>query len=130
MRALTYNGRPDLSVTIAENKTYPSFGYMIENDATTIWELWNGNTAPPKMNSGNHVMLLGDFVVWLYEDIAGIATDPEHPAFKNIIMKPQPSGDLTFVYASYTSMYGLIKSNWKVESGINLPARKEILLGC
>ncbi len=115
MRALTYNGRPDLAVTIAENKTYPSFGYMIENDATTIWELWNGNTAPPKMNSGNHVMLLGDFVVWLYEDIAGIATDPEHPAFKNIIMKPQPSGDLTFVDASYTSMYGLIKSNWKVE---------------
>lgn len=32
---------------------------MIENGATTIWELWNGNTADPAMNSANHVMLLG-----------------------------------------------------------------------
>ncbi|MFR5959193.1 MAG: hypothetical protein ACLUHA_07220 [Bacteroides stercoris] len=25
---------------------------------TTIWELWNGDTANPAMNSRNHVMLL------------------------------------------------------------------------
>ncbi len=115
MRTLTDNGKQELALTIAENKTYPGFGYMIENGATTIWELWNGNTAPPKMNSANHVMLLGDFIVWLFEDIAGIATDPAKPAFKNIIMKPQPSGNLTFADASYNSMYGMIKSNWKVE---------------
>jgi alpha-L-rhamnosidase len=117
MRVLTRNGRPDLALAIAGNTTYPSFGYMIENGATTIWELWNGNTAPPKMNSHNHVMLLGDFVVWLYEDIAGIAADPEQPSYKKIIMKPYPAGDLKFAEASYLSMYGLIKSNWKTGEG-------------
>ena len=69
MRTLTDNGRPDLAYTIATNKDYPSWGYMIENGATTIWELWNGMTAEPSMNSGNHVMLLGDLMVWYYESI-------------------------------------------------------------
>ncbi len=39
---------------------------MISQDATTIWELWNGNTADPTMNSHNHVMLVGDLVIWFY----------------------------------------------------------------
>ena len=115
MRTLTNNGRPDLALKIAENTTYPSLGYMIENGATTIWELWNGNTAPPKMNSGNHVMLLGDFIAWLYNDVAGIAADPGNPGYKNIIMKPYPVDDMKFAEASYLSMYGLVKSKWQTE---------------
>ncbi|HEY5345424.1 MAG TPA: family 78 glycoside hydrolase catalytic domain, partial [Verrucomicrobiae bacterium] len=94
-RVLSDNGRADLCYTIASQKTYPSWGYMVSQGATTIWELWNGNTADPTMNSGNHVMLIGDLVVWFYEDLAGIA--PASPGFKIIVMKPMPVGDLTFV---------------------------------
>lgn len=61
---------------------------MISQGATTIWELWNGNTADPSMNSGNHVMLLGDLLVWYYEDLAGIKSDEVKTAFKKIIMRP------------------------------------------
>ena len=43
---------------------------MIKKGATTIWELWNGDTANPAMNSRNHVMLLGDLLIWFYEDLA------------------------------------------------------------
>jgi alpha-L-rhamnosidase len=111
-RVLTANGRPDLVYRIAAQRDYPSWGYMIENGATTIWELWNGNTADPTMNSGNHVMLVGDYVVWLYEDLAGIKTDVTQPGFKHIIMKPIPVDGLTFVKASHESPYGLISSEW------------------
>ena len=45
---------------------------MTENGATTIWELWNGDKASPKMNSGNHVMLLGDLLTWAYQYLGGI----------------------------------------------------------
>ena len=62
-RVLTANGRADLVLTIAQQRDYPGWGYMVEHGATTIWELWNGNTADPAMNSGNHVMLVGDLVV-------------------------------------------------------------------
>ncbi len=112
MRTLTDNGRPDLALRFAENTTYPSWGYMIGEGATTIWELWNGNTADPGMNSRNHVMLLGDFVVWLYQDLAGIKSDPADPGYKHIVMKPHPIGDLKFVKASYLSPYGPVASEW------------------
>ncbi len=116
MRTLTKNGYGDLAYTLASQKTYPSWGYMIEQGATTIWELWNGDYAKDWMNSGNHVMLLGDLIIWFYEDLAGIKTDPNTPAFKHIIMKPNIVGDLTNVTASYNSIYGEIKSAWKIKN--------------
>ncbi len=60
MRTLSDNGRPDVAYKIATQTTYPGWGYMVEKGATTIWELWNGDTADPAMNSGNHVMQVGD----------------------------------------------------------------------
>lgn len=112
MRGLTDFGHADIAYTLASNKTYPSWGYMADNGATTIWELWNGNTASPQMNSQNHVMLLGDLVIWLYEDLAGIQSDNKEVAFKKVIMKPQMVDGLNTVTASYRSIYGLIVSEW------------------
>jgi alpha-L-rhamnosidase len=118
MRVLTAGGRADLAYTIATQKTYPSWGYMVEKGATTIWELWNGNTADPAMNSGNHVMLVGDLGIWLYESLAGIKPDPEQPGFRHIIMRPEPVGDLQFVKGSHRSPYGLIASDWQKQGGV------------
>ena len=117
MRVLTEGGRADLAYTIAAQKTYPSWGYMVEKGATTIWELWNGDTADPAMNSGNHVMLVGDLGIWLYENLAGIKSDPEQPGFKHILMKPEPVGDLQFVRATHQSPYGRIVSHWQRADG-------------
>ncbi len=79
------------------------------------------------MNSGNHVMLVGDLVIWFYEYLAGIAADPEQPGFKHIVMKPHPVGDLKFAQASHRSPYGLIVSDWRKAGGkfdwrIEIPA--------
>jgi alpha-L-rhamnosidase len=117
MRTLTDNGRADLAYEIATQKTYPGWGYMVEQGATTIWELWNGNTADPAMNSGNHVMQIGDLAVWMYEYLAGIRSDPEKPGFQHILIHPYPAGDLTSVKASHKSMYGLISASWKKDNG-------------
>jgi alpha-L-rhamnosidase len=89
---------------------------MFENNATTIWELWNGNTADPGMNSQNHVMLLGDAIVWLYEYLAGIQNSASCDGFKKITMKPYPIQGLDFVKASYHSVKGDIKSAWHKEN--------------
>jgi alpha-L-rhamnosidase len=114
MKGLADNGRPDLAYILATNRDYPSWGYQIEHGATTIWELWNGDKARPDMNSGNHVMLLGDVITWMYENVGGIAADPSTPGFKKIIMKPDLTDKLTFVKASHKSLYGTISSEWKL----------------
>ena len=117
MRGLSRYGRPDLALTLATNRTYPSWGYMIDRGATTIWELWNGDTADPAMNSGNHLMQLGDLIAWDWENLAGIQADPAAPGFKHILMKPDFPQGLEWVDASYESMYGTIGSHWKRTGG-------------
>jgi len=111
MRGLTEYGRPDLAFRIADNRDYPSWGYMVERGATTIWELWNGDSANPAMNSQNHIMLLGDLLTWFYEDLAGIA--PASPGFKTIRMRPSFPVGLDHVQASYHTPYGMVSSEWK-----------------
>jgi alpha-L-rhamnosidase len=117
MRALSDNGRADLAYTIATQKDYPGWGYMVSRGATTIWELWNGDTAAPTMSSGNHTMLMGDLVVWLYEYLAGIAPDDAQPGFRRLVMKPYPVPGLDFVKASHRSPYGEIRSAWRKGAG-------------
>ncbi|MEJ2614619.1 MAG: FN3 associated domain-containing protein [Ignavibacteriaceae bacterium] len=137
MRTLNQNGRPDLAYTTLTRNTYPSFGYMIKKGATTIWELWNGDTGDPSMNSQNHVMLTGDILTWMYEDLAGIKSDEKLPGFKKIIMNPQILSDMKFVNTSHESPYGHIGSYlkqqnhrliWKVDIPVNSTA--DIYLPC
>ena len=119
MHTLSDMGRTDVAWLLATNKAYPSWGYMAENGATTTWELWNGNTASPKMNSGNHVMLLGDLVSWIYQDLGGINSDPDNPGYKHIILKPDFSVDeIDDISTSYKSIYGNIQSKWKKQNGM------------
>ena len=111
MRCLTEYGHGDLALKIASNDTYPSWGYMVRSGATTIWELWNGNTADPAMNSGNHVMLLGDLILWEYEYLGGIRA--MEPGYSKIQLKPYPIEGLDFVNCAYNSVSGRIESSWK-----------------
>ena len=115
MRGLTEHGRKDLAYKIVTNEDYPSWGYMINKGATTIWELWNGDTADPAMNSANHVMLLGDLLIWYYEDLAGIKCADGYTGFKKIEMAPIFPDGLNHVDASYKSVYGKIESEWTRE---------------
>lgn len=111
MRTLSDIGRSDLAWFIATQSSYPSWGYMAEHGATTIWELWNGDTANPSMNSGNHVMLLGDLLTWCFERVAGIQQRSE--GYRNIVLKPDFSiQDLSHLETSFDSPFGRIESRW------------------
>lgn len=133
MRGLTKYGGLELAYKIVMNDTYPSWGYMIKQGATTIWELWNGDTANPSMNSRNHVMLLGDLLIWFYEDLAGIKNAPSSIGFKKILMEPVFPEKLTNVNASHISPYGMIESCWKrtdndLEWDVTIPANTTAII--
>ena len=128
LRELSRRGHADVAYLLATNKTYPSWGYMVEKGATTIWELWNGDTANPEMNSGNHVMLLGDLLPWCFNNLAGIRADRWKSGYKHIVFQPAfEIQELSNVDASYMSIYGKIISRWTktpthLEWDIELPA--------
>ena len=122
LRGLSDNGFSDIAYMIATQHSYPSWGYMAENGATTIWELWNGDKASPKMNSGNHVMLLGDLITWCYQYLGGIrpagsgspAGSGLPAAYKRFRLQPAfDIQDCSYANVSYISPYGKIVSHWK-----------------
>jgi alpha-L-rhamnosidase len=116
---LTKYGRPDLAYRIVTQTTYPSWGYMIKEGATTIWERWE-YMAGKGMNSHNHIMF-GTVDTWFYRVLAGINQDVSAPSFKKIVIKPYIPADLNFASASVKTIRGLVSSSWKKErNGLTL----------
>ena len=106
LHALTDNGRIDVAYRIATQTTPPSYGAWVSQGATTLWEDWQDGY------SRNHIMF-GDISAWFYQALAGINIDPEQPAFKHFVVRPQPVGDLTWVRAKHQSAYGPIAVSWQ-----------------
>jgi alpha-L-rhamnosidase len=115
---LSSNGRSDVAYKLLFQNTFPSWAYMIEHGATTMWERWNSDQMMdhPDMNSFNHYAY-GSLAEWLYRYAAGIDFDPDDPGFHHIILHPQFDRKLGSVEASYDSQSGTIVSNWKVNAG-------------
>jgi alpha-L-rhamnosidase len=121
MELLTSQGNPDLAYDIAVQTTYPSWGYMIENGATTLWELWQLRQGP-SMNSHNHPMF-GSVGSWLYKALAGISLAPESVGFEKIRIAPQMVRDLRHAVGSVRTERGTISSSWsRTERSVNLEA--------
>ncbi|MBR3440184.1 MAG: alpha-L-rhamnosidase N-terminal domain-containing protein [Bacteroidales bacterium] len=98
---LAMNGMGDVAYTIMNQRDFPSFGWWIEQGATTSWEQWNGK------DSRNHPMF-GGGLTWFSNMLAGVVTDPEKPGFKHFIVRPMPVKDLPEVNYSTQTPYGTV----------------------
>jgi alpha-L-rhamnosidase len=116
MIELSNSGHSDVAYRLLLQNTYPSWGYMIEHGATTMWERWNGDQmmGDPSMNSYNHYAY-GAVAEWLYRYAAGIDEWNDDPGFHRIVLHPQFDSTLGEAKATYDSSYGTITSNWKVD---------------
>jgi len=110
--ALGQYGHGETAHALLHNTTYPSIGYLFSLGATTLWESWEKNGG-----SLNHPMQ-GGFSVWFYQGIAGIYPDPADTGFRHVILKAPVKGSLSFARASCRSLYGIIKSDWKINGNI------------
>jgi alpha-L-rhamnosidase len=110
---LTRAGRSDLAYELATQTTYPSWGYMISNGATTLWELWQNKTGP-SMNSHNHPMF-GSVGAWFYQALGGI--NAETPGYGKIRIQPQMARDLDWASASVETVRGTVTCSWRRSPG-------------
>ena len=118
-KILSAHGYDDLAFMLLTRKTYPSWLYPVTQGATTIWERWDGQKPDGSfqdvgMNSFNHYAY-GAIGEWLYRHVAGMDIDPGMPGYKHILLAPHPGGGLTNANAEFTSLYGKVKSSWKIE---------------
>lgn len=115
---LSRHGMQDDAYQLLMQKDYPSWLYPVTKGATTIWEHWDGikedgSFWSSDMNSFNHYAYgaVGD---WLYRSVAGIQTVEEAPGYKRIVIAPQPGGGLTFAEGSIETLYGQVRSAWRL----------------
>jgi alpha-L-rhamnosidase len=123
-------GEHDLAVRHFQSRKFPSWGYEVEQGATTIWERWNsytkengfGGKQNAQMNSFSHYAF-GAVCEWMFFRLAGI--DSDAPGYKRILLRPSPpSSDsnpartpINEVKAYYDSIHGRIESEWTLKDG-------------
>ena len=113
---LSEHGYTDLAYELLLQESFPSWLYPINKGATTIWERWDGikpdgSFQDVKANSFNHYAY-GAIGEWMYGVITGIKADEVIPAYKRFKIEPQLSHSLKEAKASFSSPYGVIRSEW------------------
>lgn len=121
-------GHHDLAVHLLQSREFPSWGYEIEQGATTIWERWDSYTKEDgfgrhnaSMNSFSHYAF-GAVCEWMFRGLAGI--DTQSPGFQQLRIHPQPptAGSnpqhepIHWVRAHYDSIHGRVAVAWKQEA--------------
>ena len=101
---------------MVSKRDYPSWGFMLDLGATTIWEDWSGGMS----HIHDTLISVGS---WFIQGIGGIRIDEKSPGFRHFLIKPGVVGDLTFARARYRSPYGTIASNWRLQARGASPGR-------
>ena len=122
-------GKEDLAWRLISQTEYPSWGFMLVNGATTVWERWEklgANDFMAEMAAMNHPMN-GSAVVSLYKYLAGILPDENRPGFKNIIFRPAFPKEAPGAAAQIETASGKVESRWMRKDGgidwqITIPA--------
>ena len=134
LQELTKNGHTKLAYDLLLNTGMPSWGYQIDNGATTTWERWNSNEKmdDPQMNSYNHYAY-GAVADWIYRFAAGVDATPLDAGFHTVVLHPVFDARLSPLEFKYQSSHGEIDSAWTVkgntvEWNLTLPANTTGLL--
>ena len=102
------NGLVDLAYKLMDQRDFPSFGWWIEQGATTTWENWDGR------DSRNHPMF-GGGLGWYYRDLAGLRC--KEPGFKTFDIRPVIPQGLEWVEYTHNTTYGKIAIKWEKKAG-------------
>ena len=106
LKYLTQIDRSDLIYLAATRTSFPGWGYMLGEGASTFWEQWDG------ANSRIHSSYLS-IGSWLFEGLAGIRPDPDAPGFRVVRVKPPLIRGLDHVRAEYDSIRGRVGVEWQ-----------------
>ena len=111
LKYLMEQDRNDLIYQMVSKRDYPSWGFMLDHGATTIWEDSSGEMS----HIHDTLISVGS---WFIQGIGGIRIDEKSPGFRHFLIKPGIVGDLTYAHAEYHSPYGTITSKWRLKNGI------------
>jgi hypothetical protein len=128
VEALTFGGKSQLLYEMNARDDVPGYGFQLKKGATALTESW-----PALENVSNNHLMLGHLMDWFYAGLGGISQSKTSVAYKELVIKPEMVGDLTWVKSSYQSPYGEIRSDWEksgttVKMKVSIPVNSTALV--
>lgn len=123
---LSAAGRGDVALMIAQARTPPSYIYMVEQGATTLWETWTGTQYIPSA-SRNHIMF-GSNSDWYFKYLAGLTMSSDSRGWQQLSLRPEVwnnkrgvsvCANLSSTQASIDTPRGLLSGSWNCLQGNN-----------
>ena len=109
MDMLVKYGYTDDAWRLLTREEYPSWGYMIRNGATTVWERFEFKRGSG-MNSHDHPMY-GAIGYWFYAHLLGVT--PTEPGWTHFAVKPCFPTDLLYAEGKVDTVMGEIYVRWQ-----------------
>jgi alpha-L-rhamnosidase len=113
LNALTKSGNADTAYKMVDQRSYPGWGHMLENGATTLWETWRQSD---NVFSQNHPMF-GSVSEWFFKCLGGIRPADNAVGFDKFLIAPGVVSGLDWVETNYESARGMVSSRWRVSGG-------------
>jgi alpha-L-rhamnosidase len=110
---LAENGQAETAFDLLLQEQQPSWLYMRNKGATTMWEMWDGisEDGKPKM-SLNHYSK-GAVASFLHHHVAGMKA--VRPGYQEFVVEPVFDDRVPDAATSFDSPFGLISAGWRRE---------------
>lgn len=118
LMALSNHNGGEAASRIVRDRSFPGWGWQLDQGATTMWERWDGYSRErgfqdPAMNSLNHCAFasVGE---WMMHCVAGIEPDREAPGFARFLVHPRCGIQIPTAGGRYHSIRGIIDTQWTI----------------
>lgn len=108
-------GREDVAYGLLLQRSAPSWLYMVDKGATTIWESWEGIDEDGNAHDSLNHYSKGTVLRFLHEYTLGLRQDPGSVAWRSVVIAPTPGPDLSWARGSHETPNGTIKVHWQLD---------------
>ena len=102
---LTKYGHAEVATKLALQRTYPSWGYWLDQGADTMWEMWEADT-----RSRNHYFQ-GTVTQWLLENVAGVRNLAN--GWQHILVRPDAREGVSSASLRTDTIRGRVVASWR-----------------
>jgi hypothetical protein len=116
IQSLSTAGQNDAAAQLVGLTTQPSWGGMLAQGGTTFWEAFDAVTPGKPVNLSLNHWTHSAVGQWLWNNVAGLNPDPDHPGYRNVIIRPRPWATVCGCSSTFQSPRGEISIDWKQDS--------------
>lgn len=110
---LADTGHLEVAYELLMQTEAPSWFYMIERGATTVWERWEGVDAHGVPHESLNHYSKGAVISFLHHYVAGLKATA--PGYQRFALQPRIGGGLTAADLKFDTPHGMIEVVWRIE---------------